>query len=218
MGSGEGLNIIALHGGGATCTQLLPLCRELNGVTGIFVPEGPLPSAGRFGTLGPARDWYVETEEGTIEPLGFAESLQQVEQFVFDTVDDTGTDANTNSGLWLLGLGQGGVFSLTLSMFWPELFKGVISVHGLLPEIPGWEPPHSEMKGLPILLIRDPEDRDSPEDGISASSSRLTSLGAAVTVLDVSGARLLTPGLTQSISAWLHKMATGHGRPATFAG
>ncbi len=165
MGSSEGFNIIALHGSGATCAQLLPLCRELNGVTGIFVPEAPLPSAGRFGTLGPARDWYVETEEGTIEPVGFAESLQQVEQFVFDTVDDTGADAKTNPGLWLLGLGQGGVFSLTLSMFWPELFKGVISINGLLPEIPGWEPPHSEVKGLPVLLIRDPEDGDAPEDG-----------------------------------------------------
>src|SRR5512135_2841233 len=139
-----GVQMVALHSGSATCAQLIPFCSGLDGVATVFAPEGPIPSEGRFGTMGAGRDWFVEDEHGSIEPLGFADSLHQVEQFVFDTLDDVRAAGGEESRLWLLGLGQGAVMALTISTYWPELFAAVMSIDGHLPEIEGWEPPQTD--------------------------------------------------------------------------
>jgi predicted esterase len=213
-GNNAGFYVVALHGAGATCAQLIPLCRSLTGVAGIFAPEGPLPSSGRFGTLGAEREWYVEQEERAIEPLGFADSLRQVEQFVLDSVDDLPGHEGSQPGLYMIGLGQGGVLALTLSIIWPELLKGVVSIQGYLPEIPGWQPPQREMKELPVLLVRDAEAIGPLAGMISRSASRLACLGANVTTEDCPAARLLTPQLSASILGWIRGVEAGLSSPA----
>ncbi len=204
LGRGPGLCMVALHGGGATCAQLLPFCRSLTGVASVFAPEGPVPSEGRLGTLGPARDWFVEDERGAIEPSGFADSLHQVEQFIFDTIDDIRRPDVSQPGLYVLGLGQGGVMALTICAYWPELFKGIVSIEGRVPEIPGWDLPQSDLKQLRVLLVRDTQVGSAASgDAAKKSASRLASLGARVTMKDQAGASKLDESLGKQVSEWL---------------
>jgi predicted esterase len=217
-GTEAGLQVVALHGASATCSQLLPLCRSLPGISAIFVPEGPLPSSGRFGTLGAERDWFVEQGVGSIEPLGFADSLHQVEQFVLDTIDDVRSKGAEEPSLCLLGLGQGGVMALTLSIIWPELLRGVVAIQGNLPEIPGWDPPRREMRGLPVLLVGDTHMSDQPEGPVTRSATRLATLGAHVVLEDVPGAGRLTSRLGTAISRWLQGIETPSASPPPPAG
>ncbi len=191
--------MVALHGGSATCAQLMPFCRSLDGVATVFAPEGPIPAEGRFGTMGAARDWFVQDEQGAIEPVGFADSLHQVEQFVFDTLDDVRAAGVTEPKLWLLGLGQGGVMALTISTYWPELFAGVVSIDGHLPEIEGWEPPQTDLNRLPVLLIGSGASGEGPG---GRTASRLAALHAGVTRRESAGSGMPDASLIPLINEW----------------
>ena len=201
--AGAAIHFIALHGRDATCAQLLPLCRGLSDSAGISAPEGPVPAPARFGTLGTERNWYMEHEDGTIEPTGFVDSLHQVEQFVMDTLDDLDSQGRNRPDIYLVGLGQGGALALTLSLFWPETFRGVVAVQGYLPEIQGLAAPHREMNELPVLLVRGPKEDQHEGAKINSSASRLRSLGAPVTLQDIAGASALPLAVRESISSWM---------------
>ena len=201
--AGAAVHFIALHGSDATCAQLIPLCRSLSASAGISAPEGPVPAPARFGTLGTERNWYMEHEDGSIEPAGFVDSLHQVEQFVMDTLDELDIRGPNRPDIYLVGLGQGGALALTLSLFWPETFRGVVAVQGYVPEIQGLATPRREMNELPVLLVRDPKEDQQEAAKIEGSASRLRSLGAPVTLQDIAGASALPPAVRESISSWM---------------
>lgn len=151
--------------------------------------------------MGTGRDWFVQDDHGAIEPLGFADSLHQVEQFVFDTLDDVRAAGGSQPKLLLLGLGQGAVMALTISTYWPELFARVMSIEGHLPEIRGWEPPQTDLNGLPVLLTG--SGSGSSDDSPTArTAARLSALHACVTTKERAVSGPLDPSLALLINEW----------------
>lgn len=84
-------------------------------------------------------------------PSFFGDSLQEIERFLWDTIDRSGESEPALP--YLIGVGQGGIMALAAALAVPDLLSGVIAIDGFLPIVGGWHPPLAPVNKLPILLV-----------------------------------------------------------------
>ena len=194
--------IIGLHGYGRDLDQLVSLGHALGPSVRLVTPQAARPVTPA--THGPGWEdngytWYFGREVGHPEPATFGESLWQVEQFVWDVRDREGVD----QPLFLFGCDQGGVLATTMVGVSPESLSGVAAVGGYLPDIRGWSLPVEDLKGLPVLLMHDPEDATIPEVRLQRTVDELARRGAAVELRPVPGAQEDVLAVSATLSQWL---------------
>ncbi len=181
--------IIALHGHGGDLDQLEWLCRRAEPTMQVFLAEAKRP-VGPHAINRDAEDyegftWYLMQEVASPEPASFGDSLQQVEQFVYDVLDRVRPNVLP---LFLLGYGQGAVLAWTAGVLLPEYVTGVVGICGTLPEIPGWSLAVEDMGEMPILLVHDPRNLKMSTGRVEKTVEELTRRGAKVGVEEVPGA------------------------------
>lgn len=178
--------ILALHGEAADHRQLLPLLAQVSPESGVIAPK-----SGRWSSWTADRQrysWFQALSLPAIEPIGFGDSLWQLEGFILDVVQGhLGSAGLTEKTVDIVGFGQGAVLGLALAAVWPELFGRVIAIEGYWPQVKGWRPPVRAMQDVAVTLILDPAgdvDRVLPD----ATAREMTARGASVETCWVHGA------------------------------
>lgn len=168
--------IITLHGNNQSSDAMLPLAKEVANGRRIEAPEAAR-GIYQFRTRTKST-WYGGYDIHQPEPTSFADSLAQIERFIYDAMDRSGHGAPRP---WLIGYEQGAVLASTMAMIAPDLLSGVIALGGGLPELHTDLLPDPLQGEIPIQLIADSND-DAVKSRIEASATRLTELGNRVTV------------------------------------
>jgi pimeloyl-ACP methyl ester carboxylesterase len=151
--------IVGLHDENSAPGEILPLLRALSMGRTVIAPRSARWS--RFGGGG-RYSWFSSVHPPLIEPVGFGDSLIQLERLVLDwSSRDLG-----ERGITIVGQGQGATMALALATLWPEILEGVVAIGGSLPVVPGWTAPVNPLESLRVLLVECPE-------GTSRSLARL---------------------------------------------
>lgn len=200
-GQSAPLTVITLEGAGRNGDELVELVRSLDRDIEVVAPNAPRTRVDYTPPPTLARYWYAGEAEGRPDPSTFGDCLYQIEQFVLDVLD---RQRQPSRPPYLLGFDQGAVLALATTEVIPDHLAGVIAICGYLPEIPGWQPPISELAGLPVLLIVDPDDKDPPSSLTIRSRQHLLDEGAEVETVEVAGARSLDPALKLVLGTWLN--------------
>jgi pimeloyl-ACP methyl ester carboxylesterase len=158
--------LIGLHREHSTHVETLPLLRMVADGRRIIAPRSARWSGygdgGRF-------SWFSSISPPLIEPVGFGDTLIQLESLLIEH-QDTGSSLGTT----VLGLGQGCAMALTLAALWPELIRGVIAVDAMWPQAPGWTLLGRDMASVRALVV----------GGDSGTREQLTSRGADLTEVE----------------------------------
>jgi pimeloyl-ACP methyl ester carboxylesterase len=137
--------LIGLHDEQSTHSEMLSFMRSIADGRHMIAPRSARWSAyhegGRF-------SWFSSVSPPLIEPIGFGDSLMQLESLILEYID-----IGSTSGLVLAGRGQGGTMAITLAALWPELFAGVIAINASWPQVPGWQLPERDMAQLKVLAV-----------------------------------------------------------------
>jgi phospholipase/carboxylesterase len=207
--AGPGPTVIGLHGGGGDLDQLLPLAGAIGPVR-LVAPQAVRPvtpaTQGTSGSPG-GFTWFFIQELGYPEPATFGEGLWMVEQFVYDVRDRGGANEPT----FLLGFDQGGVLSATLAAVLPDTLTGVVSISGYLPHIPGWSPPVEDLKGFPVLLVRDQSESQAARSLAEETARELARRHAAVDEQHVAGVSHNPALAADLVRAWLEAQPRSEG-------
>jgi predicted esterase len=196
----EQRTVVTLHGYKGAGDDLVPLASSLGPGTRVLAVESlNCVFESRYVT---GRFWYRILELGNPEPGSLGDSLWELEQFMYDLMDNMGAGFRPP---YLLGYDQGAVMALFLSLIMPEYLAGVIAVRGYVPDLGHWPIDARDMGNLPVFLVRDPLDEQFPASLIEETASRLSDRGARVTTLDVAGADTLDGDIKASIREWLSK-------------
>lgn len=179
--------IIGLHDENSTHVEVLDLLREVSTGQRLIAPRSArwsrFDGGGRF-------SWFSCVNPPLIEPIGFGDSLIQLERLVLDH-SAQGPGERT---IMIIGIGQGATMALALAMLWPELCAGVVAIGGSLPAVPGWTAPARAMPGLPVLLVA----------GADHTQQKLAQLGARIVERPACDAAALAAMVRRWISADLH--------------
>jgi len=146
---------------------------------------------------------------GHLEPGSLGDSLWQLEQFIYDLLDDRPGRA------WppfLLGYDQGAVMALTLALVIPDYLASVVAIRGYLPDLQSWPIEALEMDNLPVLLMCDPEDTGFPGSFTDEAARQLSAHGAQVSVQEVPGAHALGRGVGHVLQSWLRSHGALDGK------
>lgn len=145
--------------------------------------------------------WFLGPQEAP-SPIFFGDSLQEIERFLWDTIDRSG-EAQPELP-YLVGIGQGGIMALAAALAVPDLISGVIAIDAFLPIVGGWDPPLAPVNNLPIMLIN-PAETGKP---------RVLEGDRLVTQLSEWGAQVDThpaiedPANTQVLAKWIEANGT----------
>jgi predicted esterase len=145
---------IALHADGADAEPLLELARALAPDARLCAPQAPrsrnplLASGAGDPRWGAYRgfSWYRASDDGTIEPASFGDSLAQLEALLRELASPAAP--------WLLGLGRGATLAIAAARSLPELVAGAVAIAGEPLRVPGWTPPDAGRR--PVMLVVDP--------------------------------------------------------------
>jgi predicted esterase len=178
--------ILALHGEAADHRQLLPLIAQASPRRGVMAPK-----SGRWSSWTADRQrysWFQSLSLPAVEPIGFGDSLWQLEGFILDVVQGhLCSAASTAKSVDIVSFGQGAVLGLALAAVWPELFGRVIAIEGYWPQVKGWRPPLRAMQDVAVTLILDPAG-DVDHVLADATAREMTARGASVETCWVDGA------------------------------
>ena len=144
--------LVALHGDGADCTELVSLCSSAAPDFDLVAPQAPRARDPFHSSAPPGHDprlaayagfsWFRTDDAGRPEPASFGDSLAQLEALVGELAERGGAP------VYLLGRGTGATLALGAAQAFPELLAGVVALAGVRPEIPGW----SERFPIPVEL------------------------------------------------------------------
>lgn len=165
-GSKPADTIICLHDENSTHGEILGQLRDVATGQRMIAPRSARWS--RFGGGG-RFSWFSCVSPPVIEPIGFGDSLIQLERLVLDCA----AQGPHEQKITLIGIGQGATMALALALLWPELCANVVAIGGSLPVVPGWSAPARKMPGLPVLLIASDND----------TQQKLAELGARVVAM-----------------------------------
>src|ERR1700693_4334627 len=195
------VTVLALHGYGGDCKQLEALCGALSPPVAAVLPQAwrPLKAHGFAFDDEPGQTWYFSFGGDRPEPATFGASLMELEQFVHEVLDRRGA----GKPLFLIGYDQGAVLALALAQVVPDYLAGIVAICGYLPTIRGWSPPISDLQELPVLLIDDPTQAESPIARWRACGDRVNQLHARAVFRWVSGVRSKPLLATSHINDWL---------------
>jgi pimeloyl-ACP methyl ester carboxylesterase len=175
--------VIGLHDAHARLSETMPLLREMTGGQRLIVPRSARWSG--YGDGG-RYSWFSSISPPSVEPIGFGDSLIQLEALTLEYAT-----AGERAGTVLVGIGQGGTMALCLAALWPEVIKGVIAIEAFWPEVAGWELPERDMSPVHVLLI----------SSGSEAGFRLTARGAKVEEMDATAAE---PDIGSLCRRWIH--------------
>lgn len=157
--------LIGLHDAQSRPSDLLPFLRQIGGGRRIVAPRSARWSAhGRGGLY----SWYSSISPPLVEPIGFGDSLIQLEAFILEEAAQEWAAANI-----LVGIGQGGTMALMLAALWPELCRAVIAVDAIWPTVPGWQPPDLMMSATHVLLT---DARDGVREQLAVRGAHVTEM------------------------------------------
>lgn len=142
--------------------------------------------------------WYLGPTDAP-SPIFFGDSLSEIERFLWDEVDRSGSD--TPELPFLLGIGQGGTMALATALAVPELISGVIAIDAYLPVVGGWDPPLAPMNNLPVLLINP---RASDKSNVLSGERLVSQLKDWETDVSTITQNSVTPA-TLGVSTWIGK-------------
>lgn len=157
--------LIGLHDAQSRPSDLLPLLRWIGAGRRIVAPRSARWSAyGRGGLY----SWYSSISSPLVEPIGFGDSLIQLEALILEEAAQELTAANI-----LIGIGQGGTMALILAALWPEFCRAVIAVDAIWPIVPGWQPPELVMSATHVLLA---DARDDVREQLAVRGAPVTEM------------------------------------------
>lgn len=138
--------VLILHDAEGRPDHLLDFGASL-GNRHVIIPRAPrwasLRGAGLF-------NWFTSPERGKVDPIGFGDSLVQLELLLL-ALDE----GDSNVRLGVIGFGQGAAIAAALVVLWPERFAWLALAGGFWPDLPDHLLPIRPMWGLPVLAVRD---------------------------------------------------------------
>ncbi|OUM99730.1 MAG: hypothetical protein BAA04_09015 [Firmicutes bacterium ZCTH02-B6] len=168
------LTVIAIHGRGSNEHDLLGLAQPLGLPLRVVAPRGPLELSLGW-AVGYA--WYEFANLGDPEPQGFQQSIDRLAALV-DHVRERWQLARDQ--LVLLGFSQGAVMSMSVALTIPDRVGGVVALSGYLPRPEVWQPPHTDLGGMPVLVTHGTYDSILPVAWGRAAAERLRQFNADV--------------------------------------
>ncbi|MBO8141299.1 MAG: phospholipase [Firmicutes bacterium] len=201
------LTVIAVHGRGSNEEDLLGLGRSLGLPVRVIAPRGPLTLPLGW-TTGYA--WYHFAETGQPEPASFRQSLDLLAALVEDV---KGRYALRPEALVLLGFSQGAVMSLAAALTVPGSIGGVAALSGYFPRPDGWEAPHRDLRGLPVLVTHGTYDDILPVEWGREAAETLRDRNARVRYEEFPMAHQVNPDCLRTVSEWLKERAQAAGGP-----
>lgn len=138
--------LIGLHDECSTHTAILPFLRAVADGRRIIAPRSARWSAYGQGGL---YSWFSSVVPPVVEPIGFGDTLMQLESFVLEN-----RDPPSGRGTILIGIGQGGSMAVTLAALWPEVVGTVVAIDADWVRVPGWHVPERDMSGVAVLLVK----------------------------------------------------------------
>lgn len=137
--------LIGLHDECSTHADIVPFLRLIADGRRVIAPRSArwagYGQGGRY-------SWFSSVAPPFIEPIGFGDSLMQLESFVLEH-----HCAVAVRGTTIVGIGQGGTMAIALAALWPELFRAVVAVDASWPEVRGWHLPERDMSGMTLLVV-----------------------------------------------------------------
>jgi predicted esterase len=197
--------VVTLEGAGRHGDDFVAFVRSLDEEIEVVAPNAPRFRVDYTPPPTLSRYWYAGESEGRPDPTTFGDCLFQVEQFVLDVLDRR---QESSCLPYLVGFDQGAVLALASTEVIPDYLAGVVAICGYLPEIPGWEPPISDIAGLPVLLVVDPDDEDLLPSLTTRSRQHLLDEGAEVETVELRGARSLGSAVQHAVRGWLSARGT----------
>jgi phospholipase/carboxylesterase len=157
--------VVALHGWGANCYDLVPIASQLElSDTQFIFPEAPYPHP----QVPEGKAWY---DLETFDYEGLAESRTLLYDWLLALEKNTGISLNHT---YLVGFSQGGAMSLDVGLDLP--LQGICSLSGYLQR----QPEKIDYQDCPILIIHGQQDPIVPIQQARNAQTLLTGLGAKV--------------------------------------
>lgn len=197
------LTVIAIHGRGSNEHDLLGLAQPLGLPLRVVAPRGPLELSLGW-AVGYA--WYEFANLGDPEPQGFQQSIDRLAALV-DHVRERWQLARDQ--LVLLGFSQGAVMSMSVALTIPDRVGGVVALSGYLPRPEVWQPPHTDLGGMPVLVTHGTYDSILPVAWGRAAAERLRQFNADVRYEEFPMDHEVTAACLEVIRGWLRDRLDG---------
>jgi pimeloyl-ACP methyl ester carboxylesterase len=137
---------LVLHDGEGRPDHLLDFAGALTGLR-VIIPRAPRWASLRGEGL---YNWFTTPEWGKVDPVGFGDSLAQLELLLLSLEEESG-----GALVGAVGFGQGATAAACLAALWPERFAWLVVVGGFWPQLPDQLLPPRPMLGLPALAVPD---------------------------------------------------------------
>jgi len=137
------------------------------------------------------------------------DSIEAAHTSVINSVDLAMTRFNINPGrIFLGGFGVGGTMALRVAMERPELFAGVMSINGPMPEsqapLACWE----DCRNLPVFLTQARKSDSFDQITLCRQLRLLHVAGFALTLRQYPGVESLNNKLLQDLNRWIMEVVT----------
>jgi phospholipase/carboxylesterase len=199
-GDGPFPTLIALHGFGASCQDLLGLAPELlGGSLLVIAPQGPIRVPIAPGYYGYA--WFPISRGGPPDLRGVEAARKALDEFLASACARYPIDP---SRVLVLGFSQGGVMAYDLALREPDAYAGLIALSSWLPEELARSylatPAHQL---LPTLVQHGSEDPMVPAARGSESHRLLREMGMPVTYAEYAMAHEISRESLADLNRWL---------------
>ena len=137
------------------------------------------------------------------------DSIEAAHTSVVNSVDMAMSRFNINPGrIFLGGFGNGGTMAMRIAMERPELFAGVMSVNGPMPESQSplgcWE----ECRNLPVFLTQARKSESFNQATLCRQLKLLHVAGFALTLRQYPGVEALSEKVLQDMNRWIMEVVS----------
>jgi phospholipase/carboxylesterase len=180
--------LLLLHGTGANEDDLLPLGRMIGNGAALLSPRGKVLEGGmpRF---------FRRLAEGVFDEADIRARARELAGFIDEARQAYGVEPPI-----ALGFSNGANIAAALLFLHPEALSGAILLRAMAPFR---EPPLSELKGKPVLILSGELDPIVPRDNATRLAAALEERGASVDHRMVRAGHNLTQPDIDAASTWL---------------
>jgi phospholipase/carboxylesterase len=189
--------ILMLHGRGADEEDLLGLSQFLDERCLFISARAPFPFS-----YGGGYTWYDIGQVGVPLPGMFDESYAKLVAFVDDILRNYPVDP---SRLYLFGFSMGAVMSYALSLTKPDLFRGVVSHSGYVPEGTNLRFRWQELAGKEFFIAHGAHDQVIPVQMARRAKELFARSNATVDYQEYPMDHQVSDESMNDIATWLKK-------------